>query len=114
MHGPLALVQVVPGAPAGGDIVATHPEHHATGGLQVIQNAPAVRAEEFVTVDLSVHGAWLDVGQAGAVGANDPGAVHKLPGPLVTEEHLLRIGGGELHVIEPGMAFVEFVDVACP
>jgi hypothetical protein len=112
MHGPLVLLQVVPGPFPCLDLVTTDPEDVAARRLQVVDNTLAVRAEEFMAVNLKVHKTRLDVGQSRAVSADDPRPVHKLPRSLMTKEHLIRVGRRELNVIQPGAAFVEFVDLA--
>jgi hypothetical protein len=111
MYGPLVLLQVVPCPLLRFDFVAPNPENVASRRLQVVYNALSVGAEELVSVDLIVHKTRLDVGLSVAVGADYPGPVHKLPRPLVTIEHLIRIGRGKLHMIQPGVTPVELVDL---
>jgi hypothetical protein len=112
MHRPLVFLQVVPCPLLAFDFVAADPENMASRRLQIVNNTLSVRAEELVAVDLIVHNTRLDVGQSAAVGADYPGPVHKLPGALVTKEHLIRIGRGKLHVVQPCVAFVEFIHPA--
>src|SRR6266576_147952 len=101
MHGPLASFKVIPGSFAGRDIVACQPEDLAPRSLQVVPDHLAIAAEEFVSFNLHVNRAMVNLGQPGAIGANGPGTIHLVPWSFMTKHQERRIGWRKLDMIDP-------------
>ena len=63
--------------------------------------------------DLHIHRAFMNQGRVFCFDINGPDAVYFMPGTFVTKHQQVRVGTGELHMVEPGTVGKEFIQLSC-